>query len=102
MPETSPSTATAEAGSIAKKDLAAAGSKQVKMSGRKNPDNLDAYMNLGNKGIVRLVLLLLIEEGLQKQLASFRADYLATQPVKGHEELSLAGDGIMPIRDRAG
>lgn len=38
------------------------------------PANLDAYMGLGDKDIVRLVLCLLIEEGLRKQLAAFRAE----------------------------
>lgn len=44
------------------------------------PDNLDAYMNLGSKEIVRLVMLLLVEEVLQKQLAAFRAEDLPTEP----------------------
>jgi len=41
---------------------------------RDQPNNLDAYMNLGDKEIVRLVLCLLIEAGLRKQLAAFRAE----------------------------
>jgi hypothetical protein len=44
------------------------------MTARNQPDNLDAYMGLGDKDIVRLVLCLLIEEGLRKQLAAFRAE----------------------------
>ena len=69
---------------------------------RNQPNNLDAYMNLGSKDIVRLVLLLLVEEGLQKQLVTFRAEDLPTQPVKGQEELSVARNDIVPIRNRAG
>jgi hypothetical protein len=72
------------------------------MLSKNQPDDLDAYMNLGSKEIVRLVLLLLVEEGLQKQLAAFRAENLATQPVDGQEELAVAGNGIMAIRNRAG
>jgi hypothetical protein len=59
-------------------------------------------MNLGSKEIVRLVLLLLVEEGLQKQLAAFRAEDLAAQPVEDQEELGVAGNDVMPIRSRAG
>ncbi len=66
------------------------------------PDKLDAYMNLGSKEIVRLVLLLLVEEGLQKQLAAFRAEDLVVQPVEGQEELGVARDDVVPIRNRAG
>ena len=49
------------------------------MLSKNQPDGLDAYMNLGSKEIVRLVLLLLVEEGLRKQLAAFRAEDLAAQ-----------------------
>jgi hypothetical protein len=38
------------------------------MTARNQPDNLDAYMDLGTKGIIRLVLLLLVEEGLSREL----------------------------------
>lgn len=44
------------------------------MTVRDQPEHLDAYMGLGNEDIVRLVLCLLIEEGLRKQLAAFRAE----------------------------
>ena len=72
------------------------------MSAKNQLDNVDAYMNLGSKEIVRLVLLLLVEEGLQKQLAAFRAEDLAAQPVEGQEEFGVAGNDVMPIRSRAG
>jgi hypothetical protein len=60
------------------------------MSERNQPDNLDAYMELGTKGIVRLILLLLIEEGLSRHLAAFRAEDLPTQPVEGEKKTPLA------------
>jgi hypothetical protein len=60
------------------------------MLAKNQPDDLDAYMNLGSKEIVRLVLLLLVEEGLQKQLAAFRAEALAAQPVENPLKLRLA------------
>ena len=69
---------------------------------RNQPDNLDAYMNLGSKEVVRLVLLLLVEEGLRKQLAGFRSEDLPPQPVQGHEELGVARNDLAPIRNRAG
>ena len=72
------------------------------MSAKNQPDNLDAYMNLGSKEIVRLVLLLLVEEGLQKQLAAFRAEDLPPEPVEGQEELCVARDDVVPLRIRAG
>jgi hypothetical protein len=72
------------------------------LSARNQPDNLDAYMNLGAKGIIRLVLLLLVEEGLSRELATFRAEDLPAQPVEGHEKLGIAGNDIVPIRNRAG
>jgi hypothetical protein len=73
------------------------------MMGAKNqPDDLDAYMNLGSKEIVRLVLLLLVEEDLRKQLAAFRAENLMAQPVAGQEELGVARNDAVPIRSRAG
>jgi hypothetical protein len=58
------------------------------ISARNQPDNLDAYMNLGSKDIVRLVLLLLVEEGLGRELAAFRAEDLPAQPVEGNENAS--------------
>jgi len=42
------------------------------MAAGKQPDNLDTYLVLDNKDIVRLVLMLLIEEGLKERLAEFR------------------------------
>ena len=36
------------------------------------PDNLDAFLDMTAEDISRLVLCLLIEEALQKRLASFR------------------------------
>jgi hypothetical protein len=72
------------------------------LSARNQPDNLDAYMDLGTKEIVRLVLLLLVEEGLRKQLAAFRAEDLPTEPVEGREDLGVAGNDVVPIRNRAG
>lgn len=72
------------------------------MLSENQPDDLDAYMNLGSKEIVRLVLLLLVEEGLRKQLAAFRAENLAVQPVEGREELGVVGNDVVPIRNRAG
>ena len=54
---------------------------------REQPETLDAYMGLGNEDIVRLVLCLLIEEGLRRQLAGFRAQQLPSQPVERQEEL---------------
>ena len=69
---------------------------------RNQPNNLDAYINLGSKDVVRLVLLLLVEEGLQKQLVAFRAEDLPTEPVKGQEKLGVARNDIVPIRNRAG
>jgi hypothetical protein len=55
------------------------------MMAQDQPDNLDAYMGLGDKDIARLVLCLLIEEGLRKQLAAFRAEGVGREkllPVK--------------------
>ena len=73
------------------------------MMGAKNqPDDLDAYMSLGSKEIVRLVLLLLVEEGLRKQLAAFRAEDLPTEPVEGQEELGVPRHDVVPICNRAG
>lgn len=72
------------------------------MLAKNQPDNLDSYMNLGSKEIGRLVLLLLVEEGLQKQLAAFRAEDLRTEPVEGQEELGVARHDIVPICNRAG
>ncbi len=66
------------------------------------PDNLDAYMNLGSKEIVRLVLLLLVEEGLRKELAAFRAEQLLLQPVQGREKLGIVGNDAKAVCDRAG
>ena len=37
------------------------------------PDNLDAYMDLGAEDVARLVLCLLIEEMLRERLAVYRA-----------------------------
>lgn len=42
------------------------------MAAGKRPDNLDTYLVLDNKDIVRLVLMLLVEEGLKERLAEFR------------------------------
>lgn len=72
------------------------------VAARKQPENLDAYMELGRKEIVRLVLLLLVEEGLQRQLAIFRADDLATDPAKDLEELGDDGDDAGSVCNRAG
>ncbi len=72
------------------------------LSAKNQPDDLDAYMNLGSKEIVRLVLLLLVEEGLRKQLAAFRAEDLPTEPVEGQEELGAAGNDVVRVRNRAG
>lgn len=73
------------------------------VAARKQPENLDAYMELGRKEIVRLVLLLLVEEGLQKQLAVFRADDMPTESAKGLERLGFTGDGVVvPVCNRAG
>jgi hypothetical protein len=62
------------------------------------PDNLDAYMNLGSKEIVRLVLLLLVEERLRKQLAAFRAEN-----VRGRQNrpcMSASKNAPVDITDR--
>lgn len=69
---------------------------------RDQPDNLDAFMNLGTKDIARLVLLLLVEEGLRRELAAFRAEDLSPQPVQCQEEFSIARNDVVPIRNRAG
>ena len=66
------------------------------------PDNLDAFMGLGHEGIVRLVLYLLIEEGLGRQLAAFRSQQLPTQPVESHEKFIVGRDNIVPVCNRAG
>ena len=69
---------------------------------RDQPDNLDAYMGMGNEDIVRLVLCLLIEEGLGRQLAAFRSQQLPTQPVESHKEFNVGRDNIVPVCNRAG
>jgi hypothetical protein len=46
--------------------------------------------------------LLLVEEGLRQQLAAFRAENLAARPVEGQEEVGVAGNGLVPVRNRAG
>ena len=69
---------------------------------RDQPDNLDAFMGLGHEGIVRLVLYLLIEEGLGRQLAAFRFQQLPTQPVESHKELIVRRNDVVPVGNRAG
>lgn len=51
------------------------------------PDNLDAYMDLGAEDIARLVLCLLIEEMLRERLAVFRPG--------PHIQLAPAADSAM-------
>lgn len=65
-------------------------------------DNLDAYMGLSNEDIVRLVLCLLIEEGLSRELAAFRSHQLAPEPVEGREKLLVGRNHIVPVCNRAG
>ena len=60
------------------------------------PENLEAYMDLGKEDIARLVLCLLIEERLKERLAEFRED-LTSQPVQSKEKLLVAGSNVMPV-----
>lgn len=73
-------------------------------SRRPSPEELEAYLQLGTREIARLVLCLLIEEGLASQLASFRSrpKDLPPQPIQGQEEFLVAGRDVVPVRDRAG
>lgn len=48
-----------------------------------SPEELDAFMHLSREEIGRLVLWLLVEEGLKDQLAFFRSQDLPTEPVQG-------------------
>lgn len=45
------------------------------------PDNLDAYLDLGAEDIARLVLCLLVEEMLRERLAAFRVPEYAPHKV---------------------
>ena len=64
-------------------------------------DELEAYVSLSQAEIARLVLCLLIEEGLGQQLTPFRSrpQDLASQPVQGGEELLVGGGDVVPVGD---
>jgi len=62
-------------------------------------EELEAYLNLSKAEIVRLVLCLLIEEGLKHHLSPFRSrpQDLFPQPVQGGEELLVGGLDVVPV-----
>jgi hypothetical protein len=63
------------------------------------PEELDAYLDLGNDDIARIVLCLLIEEALRGRLAAYRPEYLPAEPVEGLEELDVVRSDVMPVSD---
>jgi hypothetical protein len=64
-------------------------------------DQLEPYLQLTTGEIGRLVLLLLVEEGLQRRLSSFRKDF-PPEPIKGLKELLVVRSDVMPVGDRPG
>jgi hypothetical protein len=64
------------------------------------PEDLSPYMNLKGEGIARLVLCLLVEEMLGRQLAAFRLKQLHTEPVEGEKELAVGRCDVVTIGDR--
>jgi hypothetical protein len=78
------------------------GQAAKRMSIPDQPDNLAAYIGLGKEDIVRLVLCMLIEEGLGRQLSAFRSQQLPTQPVESHKEFIVGRDNVVPVCNRAG
>jgi hypothetical protein len=56
---------------------------------RPPPEELEPFMNLRPADVARIVLCLLVEEGLKKRLAAYRArpQHLPAQPVQRQEEL---------------
>lgn len=64
------------------------------------PEDLGPYMQLKGEGIARLVLCLLVEEMLGRQLAAFRLKQLHPEPVEGEKELTVAGRDVVTIGDR--
>jgi hypothetical protein len=63
------------------------------------PEQLDAYLDLGNDDIARIVLCLLIEEALRGRLAAYRPQYSLAEPVEGLEELDVVRSDVMPVSD---
>lgn len=59
-----------------------------------------ARIGLTPEDVARLVRLLLMES-LQRQLASFRSENLAAQPVKGQEEFLVTKGDAVPVGDGA-
>jgi hypothetical protein len=64
------------------------------------PEDLSPYMNLKEEGIARLVLCLLVEEMLGRQLAAFRFKQLHPEPVEGEKELAVGRCDVVTIGDR--
>jgi hypothetical protein len=63
------------------------------------PEDLSPYMQLKGEGIARLVLCLLVEEILGRQLAAFRLKQLHPEPVEGEKELAVGRRDVMAIGD---
>ena len=62
------------------------------------PDNLDAFMDLGGQDIARLVLCLLIEEALEGRLAHSAGDGSGQEDRNATTRLSTRTFGTLTIR----
>jgi hypothetical protein len=63
------------------------------------PEKLDAYLDLSNDDVERIVLCLMVEEALRRRLAVYRLEDLAAEPVEGQEELIVVRADIMSVSD---
>ena len=69
---------------------------------KQDAEELDAYLNLADGEVARLVLCLIIEERLRQRLAAYRPHQLAAKPVECQEKFIVIGGDVMDIRHPLG
>ena len=78
------------------------GAGQAEEAQDMSPQELDPYIDLEREEIARIVLCLLVEEGLKARLAIFRLHDLPSQPLQGLEEFVVARRDVVPVGHRSG